>query len=347
MTEVPYLWIKNFERFQHYKDRNPPWIKLYTALLSDPEFLKLPEAAQAQLIKLWLLAAQMGNPLPNDPRLLRGKIWCTGRLYLADLIVAGWLKPGEFASADASNSGANASSGASKDAQPGASTSRARTRVRAQARELEGEREPEELPRDPSSSGFNTPQKKRSSSAASDKPSPELKAAVRALPSAARDFLGTFWPQDSTPAAVRIEKAREIVATLNGGATFKGNRVHSLSPDRLSSKCREVLADPPRDRPKAMAVLLVKLADVGNAQDSPTERLAREDRDTDRVDATQVQHAFAWLDANPDREAAIDAEVDREMPDAASPFRSVYRMGVVARAWREAGAPIVQPAGRS
>src|SRR5690606_19747530 len=33
-----YLTVKNFERFQHYKDRNPPWIKLYNDLLDDYEF---------------------------------------------------------------------------------------------------------------------------------------------------------------------------------------------------------------------------------------------------------------------------------------------------------------------
>jgi DNA-binding NarL/FixJ family response regulator len=30
--------VKNFERFQHYKDRSPPWIKLYNELLDDYEF---------------------------------------------------------------------------------------------------------------------------------------------------------------------------------------------------------------------------------------------------------------------------------------------------------------------
>ena len=30
--------VKNWDEFQHYKDRNPPWIKLHNHLLDDYEF---------------------------------------------------------------------------------------------------------------------------------------------------------------------------------------------------------------------------------------------------------------------------------------------------------------------
>jgi hypothetical protein len=30
---VRYLRVKNWSEFQHYKDRNPPWIKLHRTLL--------------------------------------------------------------------------------------------------------------------------------------------------------------------------------------------------------------------------------------------------------------------------------------------------------------------------
>jgi hypothetical protein len=93
-----HLVVKNFERFQHYRDRNPPWIKLYGDVLVDLAFVQLPEAAQAQLIKLWILASQFGHPLPNDPKLLAGKIGSTGKFYLAELIAAGFIIPSDFAS---------------------------------------------------------------------------------------------------------------------------------------------------------------------------------------------------------------------------------------------------------
>lgn len=100
---MKFLAVKGFDRFQHYRDRNPPWIKLHATLLTDLAFLEMPEAAQAQLVKLWVLASQMGHPLPNKPKLLAGKIGTTGKFYLAAIIAAGFLIPcNEFASTDAS-----------------------------------------------------------------------------------------------------------------------------------------------------------------------------------------------------------------------------------------------------
>jgi hypothetical protein len=110
-TRPPYLEIKCYWRFQHYRTRGAPWIKLYATLLSDPEFLQLPEAAQAQLMKLWLLASQLGHPLPNRPRLLAGKIGTTGKFHLATLIDAGFLIPS--GAADASTTLAQRDDGAS------------------------------------------------------------------------------------------------------------------------------------------------------------------------------------------------------------------------------------------
>lgn len=84
------LVIKDWSKHQHYKDRRPPWIKLYGALLDDSDFLALPEATQAQLIKLWLLASRMGHPLPDSPKLLAGKIGAN-RIDLDSLFASGLL----------------------------------------------------------------------------------------------------------------------------------------------------------------------------------------------------------------------------------------------------------------
>lgn len=87
-----FLAVKDFRRFQHYRDRNPIWIKLYTDILVDPGFGQLHEVAQAQLIKLWIFRAQWG-PLPNDPKFIAGKIGVHGKFYLADIVRAGFLIP--------------------------------------------------------------------------------------------------------------------------------------------------------------------------------------------------------------------------------------------------------------
>lgn len=84
------LSVRNWQQFQHYKDRDPLWIKVYSRLLDDADFLSLPEAAQAQLIKLWLLASRCGNSIRDDSRFLKHALH-TKRLYIEELLTAGFL----------------------------------------------------------------------------------------------------------------------------------------------------------------------------------------------------------------------------------------------------------------
>ena len=50
--------IKNWAKFQHYKDRCPPWIKLERTILDDYDFACLPLASKALAPLLWLLASE-------------------------------------------------------------------------------------------------------------------------------------------------------------------------------------------------------------------------------------------------------------------------------------------------
>lgn len=50
--------IKNWKEFQHYKDRDPKWIKLYTKLLNDDEWFSLDTKHAKVLVMLWLLASE-------------------------------------------------------------------------------------------------------------------------------------------------------------------------------------------------------------------------------------------------------------------------------------------------
>ena len=52
---------KNWDTFQHYKDRCPPWIKLHRDILTNYEFSILPIEAKAIAPLLWLLAAESKN----------------------------------------------------------------------------------------------------------------------------------------------------------------------------------------------------------------------------------------------------------------------------------------------
>ena len=50
--------IKNWSEFQHFKDRTPPWIKLYRYLLDDPDWHSLSGDEAKTLIMLWLIASE-------------------------------------------------------------------------------------------------------------------------------------------------------------------------------------------------------------------------------------------------------------------------------------------------
>ena len=53
-----FLIPKNWQQFQHYKHRNPPWIRLYRGLLDDRDFQCLPIASMALAPMLWLIASE-------------------------------------------------------------------------------------------------------------------------------------------------------------------------------------------------------------------------------------------------------------------------------------------------
>src|SRR6185503_10986047 len=49
---------KNWEKFQHYKDRRPPWIRLYHSLLDDRAFWALKGDDSKFLVAIWLIASE-------------------------------------------------------------------------------------------------------------------------------------------------------------------------------------------------------------------------------------------------------------------------------------------------
>jgi len=63
--------IKNFRLYQHYKDRNPTWIKLYYQLLDDPEFIRLDCVSRCYYFTLLMVASRQNNVIDADPTFLR------------------------------------------------------------------------------------------------------------------------------------------------------------------------------------------------------------------------------------------------------------------------------------
>jgi len=89
---MQFLAVKNFERFQHYKDRNPPWIKLHAAVLDDYEFGQIGDADKAHVMLIWILASKMDNKIPADPEWIGKRIGACEPVDVDGLIEAGFLE---------------------------------------------------------------------------------------------------------------------------------------------------------------------------------------------------------------------------------------------------------------
>jgi hypothetical protein len=61
--------IKNWTKFQHFKDRRPPWVKLYRDILDDLEWHELDPLAAKVLVMLWLIASEDEGRIPDTKTL--------------------------------------------------------------------------------------------------------------------------------------------------------------------------------------------------------------------------------------------------------------------------------------
>jgi hypothetical protein len=105
------LKIKNWERFQHYKHRNPPWIKLHRELLSSETWVLLSDASRVLAIALMLLAGGNDNHFEDtedSKRYIKRVAYLDDTPNFEPLIKCGFL---EYESDIASNMQADASNG--------------------------------------------------------------------------------------------------------------------------------------------------------------------------------------------------------------------------------------------
>lgn len=64
---MKYFRVKNWDTYQHYKDRSPPWIKLHRDILSSQTWVMIDDDKKALAIACMLLAAGTDNKIPYDP----------------------------------------------------------------------------------------------------------------------------------------------------------------------------------------------------------------------------------------------------------------------------------------
>ncbi len=77
-----YFRVAKWDTFQHYSDRNPPWIKFYNSTLEDPKIGTLKDDQKAHLFGIWLLASRLGNRIPADAEFIAKRINATSKVNL-------------------------------------------------------------------------------------------------------------------------------------------------------------------------------------------------------------------------------------------------------------------------
>lgn len=87
-----FIVVNGWEKFQHYGDRNPTWIKLYTDLLSRYEFTSMRMESKTLLFHLWLLAVFTKNCTPFDAKWIKNHAHLSGKLTFDELIDNGFIR---------------------------------------------------------------------------------------------------------------------------------------------------------------------------------------------------------------------------------------------------------------
>ena len=102
------IQVCGWQTYQHYKRRNPPWVKLYRSLLSDHSLMRLPVASRWLAIGLLVIAAETDNKIPNDPDWLSWRLRLEADPDIAGLVSAGFITLSQDASTTLAGSRQNA-----------------------------------------------------------------------------------------------------------------------------------------------------------------------------------------------------------------------------------------------
>jgi hypothetical protein len=91
--------VAKWEDHQHYKDRNPPWIKLHYELLSSNTWVMLDDASRVLAVAIMLLASRHEGHVPASLDYIKRVAYLNKKPDLNPLISIGFITP----LADASN----------------------------------------------------------------------------------------------------------------------------------------------------------------------------------------------------------------------------------------------------
>jgi hypothetical protein len=93
MASTQYFRIRNFVKYQHYKNRRPPWVKLYRDLWQDPSFFSLSDHNKLSTIGLLTIASETDNKIPLDGKWIRSRLSISKAPDFNALFASGFIEP--------------------------------------------------------------------------------------------------------------------------------------------------------------------------------------------------------------------------------------------------------------
>jgi len=105
-----YYKIVNWDRFQHYTKRNPPWIKLHYEILSSADWVELSDASRVLAVACMLIASRNEGIVPSNKEYIKRVAYLNKTPDFQPLLKCGFLQGYEGMQADASTMQADATS---------------------------------------------------------------------------------------------------------------------------------------------------------------------------------------------------------------------------------------------
>jgi hypothetical protein len=90
--QSPAFQVRNYERYQHYKNRRPPWVKLHRDLWFDPKFFSLSSLSKLYVIGFFTLASENDNRIPLDIAWIRSRLGIDKKPDFKELFASGFIE---------------------------------------------------------------------------------------------------------------------------------------------------------------------------------------------------------------------------------------------------------------
>jgi hypothetical protein len=87
-----YIRLTKWAQYQHYKDRNPPWVKLHRELLTSQTWVELDDASRVLAVASMLVAAATDNKIPASPAYIRRVAYLNSDPDFAPLVRVGFVE---------------------------------------------------------------------------------------------------------------------------------------------------------------------------------------------------------------------------------------------------------------